>query len=65
MQEWQKKDQEVRARYPVQFMIRITPELRDKLAKDCIKQDRSMSYVARRLLEEHYSVDSRKKRTKP
>ena len=64
MQEWQKKDKEVRARYPVQFMIRISPELRDKLAKDCIRQDRPMGYVARRLLEEHYNLDSRKRRTK-
>ena len=47
-------------RYPVQFMIRISEELRDRLQQDAVEQDRSMAYIARRILEDKYNVSSKK-----
>jgi len=47
-------------RYTKQFMIRISDELFDTINQDAISQDRSMAYVARRILEDHYGVSSKK-----
>ena len=41
-------------RYTVQFMIRISEELRDCLEQDAVSQDRSMAYIAREILENNY-----------
>lgn len=47
-------------RYPVQFMIRISEELRTCLEQNAVAQDRSMAYIAREILEDHYDISSKK-----
>ena len=47
-------------RYPIQFMIRISEELRDRIEQDALSQDRPMAYVARKVLEDHYEITSQK-----
>ena len=47
-------------RYTKQFMVRISDELFDRINEDAAAQDRSMAYVARRILEDHYDVSSKK-----
>ena len=46
--------------YKVQFMIRISDELHERIKQDAIDQDRSQSYIARRILEDNYDVSSKK-----
>ena len=36
----------------VQLMLRVTPELHERLATEAAKRDRSMAWLARHLLEE-------------
>ena len=54
------KEPKMTERYTVQFMVRISEELRDRLAQDAVGQDRSMAYIARQILEDHYDVSSAK-----
>ena len=43
-------------RYPDQIMIRISERLKQRLKEDGEEIDRSMSYVARQILEKHYKL---------
>ena len=47
-------------RYTKQFMVRISEELRNSLEQDAVNQDRTMAYIARDILEQHYGVSSKK-----
>ena len=47
-------------RYTVQFMIRISEELRERLEQDAVVKDRSLAYIAREILENNYGISSKK-----
>ena len=47
-------------RYTIQFMIRISEDLRERLEQDAVAEDRSMAYIARKILENHYDISSKK-----
>ena len=47
-------------RYTIQFMIRISEDLRERLDQDAVAEDRSMAYIAREILENHYDISSKK-----
>jgi predicted DNA-binding protein len=47
-------------RYPEQIFIRVSEELKDKLKEDATRIDRNVSYVARRILEKHYGLNTSK-----
>jgi len=41
-------------------MIRISEDLRERLDQDAVAEDRSMAYIAREILENHYDISSKK-----
>jgi predicted DNA-binding protein len=55
------KVQKMTQRYTIQFMIRISEELRERLEQDAVVKDRSLAYIAREILENRYDISSKKK----
>ena len=41
-------------------MISISEDLRERLEQDAVAEDRSMAYIARKILENHYDISSKK-----
>jgi predicted DNA-binding protein len=49
-------------RYPIQFMIRISEELKEKIVADAEADERSTSFIARKILEKHYGIGKKIKK---
>ena len=49
-------------KYPNQFMIRISDELKEKIETDAVDQERSSSFIARKILEKHYGIGKKVKK---